>query len=228
VCAKKDVVDQMSVAQAANLLPFAVETDSFASVCALVHSGQIKKEEAVLFLDFGCQGCCVSIVINKQIWFKRDLAVSGDSLTQSIAKRCEVSYEEAECLKQKFGLINTLVSQEENSTSEHETAAKVNEALWLHLENLIQEVDYTSKYFSHQFTGGEVTKFDKVILSGGLAGLNNFSTYLYSYLGLPVEVADPLRGIEIDAAVSAKYENIAQISPRLTAVIGLALRDVSL
>lgn len=225
-CSKKEVFEQMAIIQGANLLPCAVESDSFASVGALIHSGQIKKEEAILFLEFGCRGCCVNVVINKQIYFKRELAIGGDSLTQSISKRCQVSYSEAELLKLNLGLMSMGGSAGQETTSEQETAVVVNEVLWLHLENLIQEIDYTMKYYSHQLTFGQAGKFDKIILGGGSANLNNFAAYLNSYIGLPVEIADPLRGMALSKEINNKFGDLSRVSARLSVAVGLALRDL--
>lgn len=225
-CSKKDIFEQMALIQAANLIPFAIEIDSFAAASALVHNGQIKKEEVVLILEFGFQGCSVNIVVNNRVQFKRELAVSGDSLTQSIAKRCQLSYDDAERVKKNFGLINNSGPIKENVNYEQEAAVMVNEALWLHLENLIQEIDYTFKYFSHQYTAEEIKKFDKIILSGGSANLNLFSSYLNSYIGMPVEVADPLRGLDLSEQIRSKFENLTALLPRLSVAVGLALRDL--
>jgi len=225
-CSKKDVFEQINYVQAADLIPVAVDIDSLASVCALIHNSQIKMEEVILFLEFGCHSCSINIIVKNQICFKRELATNGDSLTQAIAKHCNLSYEDAERLKQTLGLIGTDSSTQDMQTNGKETAIMVNEALWLHLENLIQEIDYTFKYFAHQFTAGRISKFDRIILSGGSANLNRFSSYLNGYLSVPVEIADPLKGIPLSPEISSKFGNLAGLSPRLSVAAGLALREL--
>jgi type IV pilus assembly protein PilM len=181
-------------------------------------------EEVVLFLEFGCHSCSINIIVKNQIYFKRELAINGDSLTQAIAKHCNLSYEDAEGLKQTLGLIGADSSTQDIQTNEKEVM--VNEALWLHLENLIQEIDYTFKYFVHQFTAGRISKFDRIILSGGSANLNRFSAYLNGYLSVPVEIADPLKGIPLSPEIISKSGNLAGLSPRLSVAAGLALREL--
>jgi type IV pilus assembly protein PilM len=223
-CSKKDVFEQIDYVRTADLIPVAVDIDSLSSVCALIHNSQIKMEEVVLFLEFGCHSCSINIIVKNQIYFKRELAINGDSLTQAIAKHCNLSYEDAEGLKQTLGLIGT-----EGPTQDIQTNGKevmVNEALWLHLENLIQEIDYTFKYFVHQFTAGRISKFDRIILSGGSANLNRFSSYLNGYLSVPVEIADPLKGIPLSPEIISKSGNLAGLSPRLSVAAGLALREL--
>lgn len=56
-CSKKDVFEQINYVQAADLIPVAVDIDSLASLCALIHNSQIKMEEVILFLEFGCYSC---------------------------------------------------------------------------------------------------------------------------------------------------------------------------
>lgn len=225
-CPKKDVFEQMGMVQAADLIPLAVDTDPLAGVCALIHNSQIKMEEVILFLEFGCHSCSINIVVKNQICFKRELAINGDSLTQAIAKHCELSYEDAERLKQTLGLIGTNGTVQGMRTN-GEIAVMVNEALWLHLENLIQEIDYTFKYFAHEFTAGRINKFDRIILSGGSANLSRFSSYLNTYLGVPVEIAEPLKGIPLSPEINSKFGNkLASLSPRLSVATGLALREL--
>lgn len=225
-CSKKDVFEQMSIVQVTDLVPIAVEIDALASTSALIYNSQIKIEEIILFLEFGCHSCSINIVVKNQICFKRELAINGDSLTQAIAKHCKLSYEDAERLKQTLGLIGTN-GPPQGPQAEGEIAVMVNEALWLHLENLIQEIDYTFKYFAHEFTAGRINKFDRIILSGGSANLNRFSSYLNTYLGAPVEIADPLKGISLSPEINSKFGNkLASLSPRLSVATGLALREL--
>jgi len=225
-CSKKDVLEQMAMVRAANLTPLAIETDSVAGVCALIHGSQIKMGEVILFLEFGCHSCSISIVMDNNIHFKRELAINGDLLTQAIAKHCNLPYNNAERLKHTYGLMGTNSSRGDLQTPEGESAIMVNEALWLQLENIIQEIDYTFKYFTHQFTSGRISKIDRIIISGGSANLNNFHSYLNSYLNVPVEIADPLRQTPLNSEISSKFDNLESLKPRLSVAMGLALKEL--
>lgn len=226
-CPKKDVLEQLAIVEAANLIPVAVETDCQVAICSLVRTLQIKKEEVILFLDFGYHSCSIDIVMNNRTCFKRDLAINGDSLTQAISKHCQVPYEEAERLKQTLGLLDTTAQGTQNTgESGQQMAVMVNEALWLHLENLIQEIDYTFKYFAHQLSAGQVNKFDRIVISGGSAKLHQFLFYLSSYLGVPVELADPLRNISLNPEINSKFKDLPGLSPSLSVAMGLATRGL--
>lgn len=229
-CSKKDVLERLALIRQANLFPVAVETDSLATVSVLIYNSQIKKEEVILFLEFSYSSCSLNIVVNNQIYLTRELSINGKSLTQAISEHCHIPYEEAERLKVSCGLIDT---EHPAAEVKEETAVMVNEALWLHLENLIQEIDYTFKYFLHQaITTPRISKLDKIILSGGLANLNRFSTYLASYLNTPVEVINPFKEIPLSPKISSQFysgdtaDNLKHLAPRLSVAMGLALREV--
>ncbi len=227
-CSKKDVLERLALIQAANLFPVAVEIDSLAAVSSLIYNSQIKKEEVVLLLEFGYSSCSLNIVVNNQIYLTRELTVSGKSLTQAISGHCHFPYGEAERLKVSCGLIDT---EHPPVDDKEELAVMVNEALWLHLENLIQDIDYTFKYFLHQvITTPKVSKLDKIILSGGSANLNQFSSYLASYLNTPVEIINPFKEISLSLKNSLQFysgegtDNLKYLAPRLSVAMGLALR----
>lgn len=227
-CSKKEVIEQVNIIKAANLIPLSVELDCFAVQSLIVHNAQIKKEEIVVLLEFGCRSCSISIVKDNQIYFKRDLEINGNFLTQGILQRCNVSYEQAEDLKRDFGLIGIGGPSETLQGAELDRAMRVNEILWLHIEDLIQEIAYTFKYFTHQFTSGRVRNYDRIIISGGTANLKNFFSFLTSYLGVPVEVIDSLRGVSLSQENILKFGNFKELSPRLSVAMGLSLQDSGL
>lgn len=229
---KEDVFRYLSVLQESGLSPLAVDINSQAVVCALINSSQINKDEVTLVLEFGCNYCSLNVVINNQVYLARDLAVNGRSLTQAISEQLHVSYEEANSLKQKYGLMGT--DSHPEADYDASAASAVNQALWLQLENLIQEIDYTFKFFLHQIImGPQEFKLSKIILSGGSANLNMFSSYLSSYLGVPVERADPFKGVTFESEAEAQLysselnESFDFIAPRLSVAMGLAYWEMN-
>lgn len=227
-CLKKDVIEQINMIKSADLIPLSVEVDCFAVQALISQNNQIKKEEIIVLLEFGCHSCTISIVKDNQVYFKRNLEITGNSLTQGIVQKCNVSYEQAEGLKRNLGLIGMEWPTEALQGPELERAMRVNEILWQHVEDLIQEITYTFKYFTHQFTSGKVKNYDRIVLSGGVANLKNLSSFLMSYLGVPVEVVDPLKGIVLNQDIILKYGNFKELAPRLSVAVGLALQEKEL
>ena len=232
-CLKKDVLDHIAMIQSADIACVAVESNPLAVVSALIHNSQIKTGEVTLVLEFGGSSSSVNIVMNNKLYFSRELAVNGNYLTKAIEEHCQYSTQEAENIKKSCGLAasETLMTHVEKGANaprqdaNTERAIKVNEALWLHLENLIQEIDYTFKYFSYQVTQSSISKFDKIILSGGSANLIRFPDYLATYLNTPVEIAMPLKDIPPHPDVKINMNTVEAMQPSLSVAMGLALRE---
>jgi type IV pilus assembly protein PilM len=223
-CPEKDVLEHINMIKAADMIPIAVDVDSLASASVIIENNQIAEDEIVLLLEFGFNSCSINIIMDKKIYFKRDLEINGNSLTQGIAKQCNISYEEAEQFKKEFGLIGTEGPPKDLQDMRLNKAMMVNQTLWLHIEDLIQEISYTFKYFTHQFRTGQINKFSRIIISGGVANLNNFSSYLSSYLGVPVEIINPFKNVDLTPEVYSKLNHQKELLPRLAVAMGLALR----
>jgi type IV pilus assembly protein PilM len=233
-CLKKDVLELVSLIQSADLACVAMETNPLAVVSSLIHNSQIKTGEVALVLEFGGSSSSVNIVMNNKLYFSRELAVNGNYLTKAIEEHCQFSTQEAENIKKACGLAasETLLTHVENGANAQrqdastERAIKVNEALWLHLENLIQEIDYTFKYFSYQVTQSSISKFDKIILSGGSANLTRFPEYLSTYLNTPVEIASPFKNIPLHPELKFNENSLTLLQPAFSVAMGLALREL--
>ena len=66
----------------------------------------------------------------------------------------------------------------------------------------------------------QITRFDKVILSGGSSCLKGLVPFLRDRLDAEIEIIDPLAAFSpIDKSLSA-----GGVSPRLNVALGLALR----
>jgi len=77
---------------------------------------------------------------------------------------------------------------------------------------------------SYLKTAGEADGIDRIVISGGGAHLPGLSDYLSEVYAIPSEVADPLAGLDYDPDLFATDE-AEQLSPLLSVVIGLALRE---
>ena len=79
--------------------------------------------------------------------------------------------------------------------------------------------------FSYLSSSGEATSVDQIYLSGGGAQIPGLKKYLEEKLSTPVDVANPLQNLAVDAdAVGA--EQVA-VGPSLMVAIGLATRKGS-
>jgi type IV pilus assembly protein PilM len=82
---------------------------------------------------------------------------------------------------------------------------------------LRRSIEYYSTRYSRQP--------DKVLICGGTAKMPHLDEFLTSELGVPVEVADPVKKMPVKVAgVSDRY--LHEISPMFSVAIGLAIRDM--
>ena len=84
-------------------------------------------------------------------------------------------------------------------------------------EDLRRSVEYYSTKYSKMPA--------RVFLCGGTAKIPKLDEYLSRELGVPVEVADPLKNIRTNLpAASPQY--LREISPLFSVSVGLAIRDM--
>ena len=98
---------------------------------------------------------------------------------------------------------------------------QVFEAIAPVLGELATELRRSLDYYRSRAQGRSV---DRLILTGGSASLNNFGSFLQSELQVPVEIADPLRGLSV---ASKHYDPsyLKTIAPMFTVAVGLAARS---
>jgi type IV pilus assembly protein PilM len=98
---------------------------------------------------------------------------------------------------------------------------QVFEAIAPVLGELATELRRSLDYYRSRAQGRSV---DRLILTGGSAALKNFAPFLQSELQVPVEVADPLRGLSVS---SRNYDPsyLQTIAPMFAVAVGLAARN---
>lgn len=68
--------------------------------------------------------------------------------------------------------------------------------------------------------------FDRILLTGGSARLQGIDRFFERELDLPVEVLNPLKGVEIEEeGLPCSLETLVEYSPQLSLALGLALGE---
>jgi len=183
VVAKEAIMEQMMLFKEFSLDLIAIEPQPYSVLSALFWQGRIKQEETVLVLDLGGSQSSIMIVHAGQPYLIRQLAVSGNVMTEAIANYNQIDWQKAENLKKTEGL--KYWPPVENSE------AMCLPALSSQLENLAVDVEHTFKYFSHQLMKSQVASYNRIIICGGSSGLFNFKPYLEDRLGAPVDIFSP-------------------------------------
>jgi type IV pilus assembly protein PilM len=156
--------------------------------------------------------------------FTRVSALAGNEFTQAIANALNLTFDEAEDLKLRVGLPG--IDQHGAMTDlppdlDPQKAQIAQEALEREVSKFIAEVRRSLDYYLTQ--ASQVRTIRRILLTGSGAQLRNLDGYLEKGLQAQVELADPLRWLQ----VPPQYQAIMN-SDRMGAVaaIGLAMGGV--
>jgi type IV pilus assembly protein PilM len=216
VASPKKIVEQyVSLLRALNLKPKALEIESFSTARAILPRGQ--KFKPTLMLDLGVVRTGFAIISGGEVRFTTSLPVSGNALTEAVAKEFNVDFKKAEELKFKFGLDR----KKENG--------RLFKAQFSQIQLLVQQLrKYMEFYKTHNLhEHGGIHSIQKVLLTGGGANLKGLAAHLSMELKLPVEIANPWTNI-----LKPPYRNLPDLpfneSLSYTTALGLALRGISM
>ncbi len=199
--AKKDECKRLAkVIRSAGLNPTAIDVDSIALVNSYIYNdGKESERTPVALVNIGAKKTSVDIVENRKPAFTRNVEIGGEGMTVAIARGMSIELKEAERMK-VFG------------------EAIVHEHLKMVLDSIVRQLRTSFDYYEG-LSGRDVAK---VYLSGGAAMLSGFVEFLSENLTLPVDMWDPLTGI--DTSEFESDEKLKMIRPTLDVAVGLALR----
>jgi type IV pilus assembly protein PilM len=210
VAAKKDMInDFTSVCAEAGLTVTVVDVDAFAAQNAYEANYPQTPGQPVVLINVGAAVTNINIVHNGMATFTRDITVGGNAFTEEIQKQLNISAEEAEALKVGgHGESDAVVPQE--------------------VERVIQGVadqmggEIQRSLDFHAATAPD-THITRVYLSGGTARIPALFKVIEQRAGVPVEVMNPFKNIEVD---NRKFDPavIMNAAPSAAVAIGLALR----
>ena len=210
VAAKKDMIsDFTSVCAEAGLTVTVVDVDAFAAQNAFEANYPQTPGQPVVLINVGAAVTNINIVHNGMATFTRDITVGGNAFTEEIQKQLNISAEEAEALKVGgHGESDAVVPQE--------------------VERVIQGVadqmggEIQRSLDFHAATAPD-THITRVYLCGGTARIPALFKVIEQRAGVPVEVMNPFKNIEVD---NRKFDPavIMNAAPAAAVAIGLALR----
>ncbi len=211
----KTVVDAyVASVKKAGLVPCVMEVESQAITRALLKNG--RQQKPMIFIDFGETRTSFIIYSGNSIRFTSSIPISSSQLTRAIAEKLRISFDKAEMLKIKHGLVT------HKGDDDHDIASAMDAIL---SELAIQVKKYISFYQGHvsyEYFSID-SSIEKIVLSGGGANLKELPDFLTKKLKIPVELADPVSNIFKDQS-----RIFSKISPQkalsFTTVLGLALR----
>jgi type IV pilus assembly protein PilM len=210
VAAKKDMInDYVSVCAEAGLTTTVVDVDAFAVQNAFEANYEAAPGQPVVLINVGAAVSNINIVMDGNATFTRDITMGGNAFTEEIQKQLNISYEEAEALKVGGqGEADTVVPQE------------VERVIQGVADQMGGEVQRSLDFYAASAGDARITR---VYLSGGTARIPGLFKVIEQRAGVPVEILNPFRGIEID---EGRFDpaQMQLVAPAAAVAVGLALR----
>src|SRR6266568_1722985 len=210
VAAKKDMInDYTSVCAEAGLQAAVVDVDAFAVQNAFETSYDLAAGETVVLINVGASVSNINILAGGTTTFTRDVTLGGNTFTEEIQKQLNISYDEAEALKVGGqGETDAVVPQE------------VERVIQGVAEQLAGEIQRSLDFYAATAADNRIAR---VYLSGGTARIPALFKLIEQRAGVPVEVLNPFKSIEID---HKKFDPmlLTQSAASAAVAVGLALR----
>ena len=205
---REKILNHTSVLSQAKKTPRVVDYDGFAMFNAFEVNYEVPANAVVALLNIGAS--IMNIVVGRggTPLFTRDVSVGGNQYTDTLQKELDLSYADAEKLKQG----QTLGSLTMEQATPHLRAVS---------EILILEVQKTFDFFRQT---ASTENIQEIYLAGGTAKIEGLVGQLKEEFHVPVEIIDPFRKVKVDPA---KFDTayLEDIAPSLCVALGLGLRS---
>lgn len=198
VVPKKIVDSYIKVIKNANLIPLALEIESFAIVRALIKN-EIS-ERPVFIIDFGETRTSFIIFSGRSLKFTTTIPFSSKSLTEIISCKLKISFEKAERIKREYGILpieRIHFKKTEKTLLEKEIIKDegIFKVLQPALDVLVKEIkkylEFYSSHREHEHLPFGKKEIKEIILVGGGANLKGLDKYLSEKLNLRVKKGNP-------------------------------------
>jgi len=203
-----EVINQYRrIAQGLNLELLALEAEVFSLIRSLINKDD---KGVIVIVDIGARSTTCSIIERKVLKVSHSFDISGNNLTERIARALSIDHQKAKELKRKYGILHSSSGQEGDN---------IREILLPLIDLIINEIDKVLKGFYLR----EKKEIDKIILAGGTALLPGFSEYVKDYFKKEVEVANPFSKIFFPPILD---KALTKMGPSYAIALGMALRGL--
>jgi type IV pilus assembly protein PilM len=208
VAVKKDVInDYTNVIKEAGLTPVVIDVDSFALENMMEINYPVTPGETVSVVNIGASITSISVIVGGLTIFTRSIPMGGNQFTEEIQRQLNVSFKDAENFKTGRGEV------------EADTAA-LKSAIESVSTNLTFEIKRSLDFF---LGGSQGSYVNKIYLSGGGAKVKGIAELMQENTGIPVEMVDPLKNVELNPK-HFDPEVIKDQAPFFGVAVGLATR----
>jgi type IV pilus assembly protein PilM len=185
-----------------------LETETFALIRSLVG----KDRSRTMIVDMGAVRTNIIIVENGVPYVTRSLDMGGASFTKAMAATMAMDPASAEKMKCDIKAISGLYPDDKLPKLFESTIAP-----------MMTELQYSMNLYVNQNGGDEAKPIEKVILTGGSAGLPALAGHLAAKLGVRAYVGDPWARVVYPEELRPVLD---EIGPRYAVALGLAMRDI--
>jgi type IV pilus assembly protein PilM len=177
------------------------------------------RDASLTIIDVGTNNTHMYVVQNQRLQFIRGVKFGSQRIAEAVASELRISLAEAEVL---IARPDTVLNQDGLLTvriGSNSQLIYVNNEM----EKLTREFLRLMRYFRSLHPERSYAGIlDKVLICGGLAGLQGFGEYLQVVLGLHVERARPFAGV-VGKFSKSTFESIAYRQESYTVAMGLSL-----
>jgi type IV pilus assembly protein PilM len=226
---QETVASLVEALKAVGLEPLIIDVKPFAGLRTLDNRLRASDREPItLFLEVGAESSALVLTRGERLLLNRVINLSGKDFTAAISKTFNLDFAAAEEAKRNYGLATIPTEDEDllldfDAERERFNPARMYDAIRPVLVELTTELRRSLEFFRVQVGDLGV---DQGFVAGGGSKLRSLVPLLADTLGIPLEVADPWQGIQIDKS-RFDLEYLRSLSPEFTVPVGLALRGVN-
>lgn len=206
---KEHLATYLELIEDCGLRPVIVDDDALAIYNAYEHNYEVDPSRVTALVNIGYDVSNITYIAEGVYHSTRDVSSGTREIYNAIQKEFRLNPElTSKAIKGEMG----------DSIDQDMLKATVVSST----EELISGIELAFSYFKAQ---AKIEKIDWIVLSGGGALVPHVPEFLQSKLGVPLEIANPLRNVDYDPELF-QYLQPEKIAPLLTVPIGLALRKV--
>lgn len=193
----------MAAVQSAGLTPVMVEPEMNADARLIVNAEE--GDLCTLIVDIGPASTDIAILDKRTIRVTGGIGIGGNTFTLDIAKKLDITLENAHQLKVLNGL------------SAGPRQEKITTALKPSLDRIVTEIRKVIRYYNERLS--EDRKIEQVLVVGGGSNVPGIGEFFTNSLVMPARVASPWQKLDFGSLEPPNK----QFRPRYITVTGLAI-----
>ena len=216
IAVKKEAIrEHLTILKEAKIDPKALDVDLF-SLSNVYHILNLNPDETVALIDIGHSKTLISIISGGNLELARTLLTGGKNLTNALRVNLDLTFEQAEEVKLKYGILDI-----EESPALKQDIKKISETLKNAVDPLTEEIRHTMQSYKAQISpeSRETKGVKKIFICGGTSLLKNIDKYFTSKTGIETEF---LHCFPPEHEISQKLGNRERV---LANSIGLGLKE---